>query len=101
MMGASFILARDLGFVAALYIIGACWCRLRMSGINPKWIMLYTAVFANAAWYVFALIYEAVIGRDVFTICMVGAYIYFTQPSWANGVPEIAQRKPAHLRGAD
>jgi hypothetical protein len=92
MIDASFIFARDLAFVGAIYVLGACLCRLRLSGISPKWIALYTGVFASASWYVFALIYESVNGRDILTICMVCTYIFFTQPSWAKGVPEVARR---------
>ena len=92
MMEVAFTLARDLAFVAALYVLGACVCRLRMPGIACKWVTLYTAVFASASWYVFALMHEAVNGRDVLTICMVAAYIYSTRPSWANGVPDVARR---------
>ena len=92
MIDTAFLFARDLAFVAALYVLGACLCRLRLPDIAVRWVSLYTAVFASAAWYLYALIYEAVNGRDVLTICMVAAYIFFTQPSWANGVAEVARR---------
>jgi len=92
MIEIAFGLVRDTAFVAALYVMGACLCRLRLPGIATRWVALYTAVFASACWYVYALIYEAVNGRDVLTIVMVAGYILMTQPSWSKGVPEVARR---------
>lgn len=92
MMNALFSMTCELAFVSALYVMGESMCRLRFPGLATRWVALYTAVIASASWYVYALIYEAVNGRDVLTIAMVAAYIFMTQPSWANGVPEVARR---------
>ena len=92
MMHVVFSMTCELAFVSALYVMGASLCRLRLAGIALRWVALYTAVFASACWYVYALIYETVNGRDVLTIAMVASYIFMTQPSWANGVPDVARR---------
>lgn len=83
---------KELAFVGAVYVMGAAICRLRLAGIKPRWIALYTAVFASACWYNHALIYESVTMRDVLTSVMVAAYVFMTRNSWSDGVPEIARR---------
>ena len=96
-----FHLCRDIAFLASIYVIASAMCRLRHSNIARPWVWLYVALFANACWYLYATVFETVAWRDAITIAMVAMYLHMTRSSWKHGVPAVAQRKPAHLRGAD
>ena len=91
-MTAFYEFAQSVAFAFSIYVLGACICRLRMAGISKKWSLLYTAVFANACWCLWDLIYTDISARDTSIIIMTGIYILLTRPAWGNGVPMVARR---------
>lgn len=94
-------IAQALAFAASWYVALSSLCRLRMAGLAAKWTVLYTALFGNAMWCVWDLTYSTIALRDIAIIIMAAWYVYLTRSSWESGVPAVAQRKPAHLRGAN
>lgn len=84
--------------VAALYICGAAVCRVRhaRSSMRPVWLLLYLIVFALAAWLAADAIVVGVNTWSALTALAIALYVRITAGAWANGVPAIARREPAH-----
>lgn len=110
MMDALLMLLQPLALVASLYTCGAAVVRMRYSRrlLCGKWVVMYVAVFALAAFGAATQIAPLPTGLDEFaqavhalnaaTSLAVAFYLRLTAAAWRDGPPPVAQSGFSELR---
>ena len=91
--------ADSLTILLALYVCGACVCRLRhrSSDVRVEWRLLNVGMFALSAWLV-ADVLSHRMGLWALCVVLIAAlYVRMTAGAWSDGVPPIA--RPDASRG--
>ena len=91
-MTAHYLLLLPIG-----YVLSECICRISLMEPGTSRVAWRVAYLALAAWTGAVAADLATAGavplRDALGVLAMALYVHLTRRRWANGVPEVAQRK--------